>query len=41
MEGILNFDQPIDVGLLDRVVNVLFTGVGEEVLKLLLRLIDN
>ncbi len=32
MEGILNFDQPLDVNLLDRVVNTLFTGVGEEVL---------
>lgn len=32
MEAILNFDQALDVGLFDRVVNALFTGVGEEVL---------
>lgn len=32
MEGILNFEQPLDVALLDRVVTTLFTGVGEEVL---------
>jgi hypothetical protein len=32
MEGILNFDQPLDVALLDRVVNTLFTGYGEEVI---------
>lgn len=32
MEGILNFEQPLDVALLDRVVNTLFTGVGAEVL---------
>jgi hypothetical protein len=31
MEGILNFEQPLDVTLLDRVVTTLFTGVGEEV----------
>lgn len=31
MEAILNFDQPLDVALLDRIVGTLFTGVGEEV----------
>lgn len=31
MEAILNFDQNLDIGLFDRVVNTLFTGAGEEV----------
>jgi len=31
MEAILNFEQPLDIALLDRVVSTLFTGAGEEV----------
>lgn len=31
MEGILNFEQALDVNLLDQVVNSLFTGAGDEV----------
>lgn len=30
MEGILNFEQNLDVGLLDRVVGTLFTGAGDD-----------
>lgn len=38
MENILNFDQPLDIGLFDRVVNVLFTGYGDEVIKVWCRI---
>jgi hypothetical protein len=34
MENILNFDLPLDVDLLDNVVNLFYTGAGPQVLNL-------
>jgi len=31
MEAILNFAAPVDVGLLDRVVDTMYRGAGAEV----------
>lgn len=31
MEGILNFNEPLNVELLDKVVNTFFQGYGQEV----------
>lgn len=32
MENILNFELPLDVDLLDQVVNLFYTGAGPQVL---------
>lgn len=31
MEGVLNFEKELDVGLLDRVVHTFYAGSGSEV----------
>lgn len=31
MEGILNFNEPLNVELLDKVVNTFYQGYGQEV----------
>lgn len=33
MEGILNFNEPLNVELLDKVVNTFYQGYGQEVKK--------
>jgi len=32
MEAILDFSKPVDVGLIDMVVNTLYNGVGPQVI---------
>lgn len=34
MEGILNFNEPLNVELLDKVVNTFYQGYGQEVILL-------
>lgn len=35
MEGVLNFEAELDVGLLDRIVQTFYTGSGQEVLEVI------
>lgn len=34
IQSILDFDQEVDIALLDRVVNTMFTGRGQEVCRI-------
>lgn len=37
MEGILNFNEPLNVELLDKVVNSFYQGYGQEVIQVIVR----